>query len=540
MQVLDLRVPMRDGVELAADVVLLADGVPRPVLLVRTPYSRGAMRLVHDVVGLARSGWAVVVQDVRGRFDSGGRFTAFTQEVDDGFDTVDWCARAAWSDGHVVMTGWSYVGAACWSAATSGHSALRAVQPIVAAGDIDEAMLYEGGAFQVGLVQPWVLGLLASDPASTQAQRQRAGDLGARWPEVLRAAPGVDPVAELSATYADWRRRRPAVDGRTSSPVAVPAFQVAGWYDIFLESALRQWTANASQGVPQRLVIGPWSHSNGLSNLHPEIDFGGAANGVYGGVLGSALEWTRGVLRGDNVETGIRFFVMNEGWDEVDSWPPAATDLVLHLSRVNPAAANNGAGVLRPDPPPEPGRDELRHDPADPVPTRGGRVLGPFLPLPGPVDQRPVEQRSDVLVYTSEVLDQPLRVVGTVRAQVVVDSTGRSLDVAVKLSDVHPDGRSINVVDSIRRTDVVPGEPLVVPVELGTTAYVFPAGHRVRLTVAGSNFPRFDVNPTTGEAPGTARRLLPAVHGVHHGPTRGSTLHLPVRPLDAGVSKQTY
>lgn len=237
------------------------------------------------------------------------------------------------------------------------------------------------------------------------------------------------------------------------------AFQVAGWYDIFLESSLRHWAANQAVERPQRLVIGPWSHSNGLSNLHPEIDFGAGANGVYMGVLGAALHWMRRVLDGAAVEPGISCFVMGEGWRELASWPPPARDLGLHLS-TGPIGACGlaGDGALLRRRPTTNGTDEVRHDPADPVRTRGGRGLGPFLPLPGPVDQRLVEGRRDVLVYTSELLDESVPVVGMIRARLAVDSAARSLDVAVKVCDGYPDGRSINVVDSIRRVDVVAGQ----------------------------------------------------------------------------------
>lgn len=484
VEVRDERVPMRDGVLLAADVVLADPATPRPVLLVRTPYSRGAMRLVHDVLGLARSGWAVVVQDVRGRFDSGGTFVPFAQEIDDGYDTIDWCARQPWSDGRVAMTGWSYVGATQWLAAAAAHPALLAINPIVGAADIDAAMVREGGAFQVGLVQPWALGLAASDPRATDEHRQRAGQLGAAWPQTLRAPAAQDPVAELLPYYAAWRDGSADAERFPHEHVGVASFQVAGWYDIFCESALRHFTALASSGRPHRLVIGPWSHSNGLSNLHPEVDFGGPANGAYGGVLGGALDWMRRALDGEDVPSGVSCFVMHGGWQELPSWPPAAAARLLHL----------GPGTLSAAPT-APGEVMLEHDPDDPVPTRGGRVLGPFLPLPGPVDQRPIEARADVAAFTSEPLDEPLTVAGQVVARVVLTTSAEVVDVVVRLCDVEPDGRSLNVVDSVRRLKATPGEELHVDVTVGSTAYVFRTGHRVRVHVAGSSFPRFDVQP---------------------------------------------
>jgi putative CocE/NonD family hydrolase len=408
------------------------------------------------------------------------------------------------------MTGWSYVGAIQWLAALSGHPALRAINPIVGAGDIGDAMLHEGGAFQIGLVQPWVLGLAASDPRADEAVRQKAGALGAAWPETLRAPAHADPVADLVPHYAAWRQ------GRTATPASVagrydaldvPTFQIAGWFDIFCESALRHWVGLAGSPRPHRLVMGPWSHSNGLSNLHPEVDFGGTANGVYAGFQGAALDWMRRALDGEDVPGGMSCFVMHEGWRELTSWPPPAVEHVLHLSDgVLTAAPADGSGTV-----------ELRHDPADPVPTRGGRVLGPFLPPPGPVDQRPVEARDDVAVFTSQPLDRTVTVMGPVRAQVCVTSSSPALDVAVKLCDVDPSGRSFNVVDSVARVAGVPEQPALVQVAVGSTAYAFRPGHRIRVHVAGSNSPRFDVHPQH-----------PAVHRLHWGKDSGSRVTLPV------------
>lgn len=516
VDVRDVRIPMRDGTLLAADIVRLADGGAAPALLVRTPYSRAAMRLVHDVVGLARDGWTVVVQDVRGRFDSEGVFDAFTQELADGYDTVDWCARQLWCDGRVAMTGWSYVGATQWLAALGGHPALLAINPIVGAGDIADAMLAEGGAFQVGLVQPWVLGLAASDPAGTAEVRARAGALGAQWEQTLRAAPGADPVAALFPGYAAWRRGITSATTVTDryEELDVAVFQITGWYDIFCESALRHWQGMLGSRRPRRLVIGPWSHSNGLSNLHPEMDFGGAANGVYAGVTGAALGWMRDVLNGQPVASGITCFVMHEGWRELTSWPPPGRDVVLHLGE---------EGLLLPTPSRD-GADVIRHEPANPVPTRGGRVLGPFLPMPGPVDQRTVEARDDVLVYTTEPLAEDVVLMGMVRGTFRVQSTAASIDVTVKLCDVQPDGRSFNIVDSVRRRDLAPGTWVDVDVDVGSTAYRVRRGHLLRLHVSGSNFPRFDVNPGSAGETGTATFLHPAEHRV----AWGSQVRLPV------------
>jgi putative CocE/NonD family hydrolase len=199
-------------------------------------------------------------------------------------------------------------------------------------------------------------------------------------------------------------------------------------------------------------------------------------------------------------------FVMHEGWRQLSAWPPETSSYVVHLGERTLTTAMPPAGAV-----------VLPHDPDDPVPTRGGRGLGPFLPAAGPVDQRPIESRRDVAVFTGEPLNEPLTVIGMVRAQVSVASTAPSVDVAVKLCDVEPDGRSLNVVDSVSRLHVSPGESVLVDVAVGSTAYRFRPGHRLRVIVSGSNFPRFDLNPEQA-----------AEHTVRWGDGTGSRLVLPL------------
>jgi uncharacterized protein len=482
IQVGDERVRLRDGTSLATDICLDPSGPPRPALLIRTPYSRAAARDAYDLVGLAREGWGVVLQDVRGRFDSTGEFDPFLQEVSDGVEVVGWCAEQPWCDGRVVMTGISYLGGAQWAAAHGAPPALAGINPSLAPASPPAASLREGGALLLGLAQPWMLGVLASSPSS--AVRPRAQELAGDWRRVLRAPAADDPVRALSRAYDLWRSGVAAADEWL--PVRVPGFQLAGWYDPFCESAIRAHARQAAAGVPIVTVVGPWTHNERLTNMTPEWDFGPAANGELADVRGEGLRWLRARLAGEPASSYVRYFVMGAGeWRTSTSWPPAgmayaswhfAPDGTLVRSR-----ADNG--VL-----------SWRHDPADPVPSWGGRVLGPMLPLPGPADQRPVQQRRDVVVFTSDVLAQPVDIAGEVRATVTVSSSARSMDVTVKLCDVHPDGRAFNVVDGIQRMPAVAAAETVA-VSIGNVAHTFLPGHRIQVEVAGSNFPRFDLNP---------------------------------------------
>lgn len=537
----ETRVAMRDGVELATDVVVTHDRVPKPALLVRGPYSRATSRQGSDPIALARSGWAVVVQDVRGRFGSGGTFDPFRQEGRDGADTAAWVAAQPWCDGRVVGFGGSYLGFSSWYTAGEDPGALDVIVPSAAGGSQRRAMVYEGGALQLGLVVSWVTDVLIIDPHGPAAQRQRAIELSSDWDALFRQPLGWHPLRELFPPFASWLEPEDdsywsSVDVTPRLPrLDLPAFQVAGWYDIFCEDALmlhaqmRERAASEYARASQRLIVGPWTHTTMLLPITTEFDFGPMAAGATQGLPQVMLEWARRVLDREPVEDGVTVFVMGSGvWRDLPVWPPRSTPLRLYLSSGRGANGLRGDGVLLRAPAEGVATDRFRYDPQDPVPTRGGRTLGPMRPMAGPVDQRPVEERDDVLVFTSAVLESDLTVMGQVGAEVVFETEGRSADVTVKLVDVWPDGRAYNVVDSVQRADFTPGRSRSVQVAVGSTAMCFRAGHRIRVEVSSSNFPRFDRNPSTGVAAGQAEVLEPAWQTVHHGARAASHLTLPV------------
>lgn len=535
----DVRVPMRDGATLAADVFLPDDRAPRPAILARTPYSRATARAGHDPVALARAGWAVVVQDVRGRFDSHGTFDPFHQEGPDGADTIAWIADQPWCDGRVAMVGASYLGLSQWQAALEQPPALKAVAPMVVGGEVRDSWMYEGGALQLGFAVPYALLLALSGEPDDAAQEQLL-DVGRDIGAAVRIPLASHPLRVLFPPFERWID---ASDDGYWSPldfasrarkVEVPAFQVAGWYDIFCESnlahhvALRDGAGTSAARDGQRLIVGPWVHAGLFAPSTAEFDFGLEASGLLEGLPGSQLDWLQQAVDGEEVDGGVSVFVMGSGrWVDLDAWPPPARPLRLYLSSQAGANSLHGDGTLLTAPPPA-GRDRFRYDPDDPVPTHGGRTLGRAVPLAGPADQRVVEQRPDVLVYTSEPLDHDVTVIGQVVATVMFASDGASADVTVKLVDVWPDGRALNVVDSVRRVPLEPGVAVPVEVTVGSTAQCFRAGHRIRVEVSSSNFPRLDRNPSTGEPAAEATRFEAAWQTVHHGGDLPSHVTLPV------------
>ena len=529
----DMRVPMRDGTQLAADLITVDDGVARPALLVRSAYSRAASRAAEDPVGLAQLGWAVVIQDVRGRFDSEGEFNPFLQEGPDGADTIAWCAAQPWCDGRVATWGASYLGATQLRAALERPPALAAMSPWVTSGWQDEGWTYEGGALQFGFVMPWSVMMAASDPRATPAQLTKAMAAGEDWDRLYRRSLGAHPARKLFPPFASWISREsdahwtPSATTKALKRVSTPGFFVAGWFDIFCDSSLRTWqtlrdhAATPEARAAQRMVVGPWTHAGLFQEATPEMMFGTIGNGMAQDVRGEALRFLRACVDGQQPDGGLKVFVMGANeWREYEAWPPPSTLTTWFFDANEGANSIHGDGVLRTEPAPGGGRDTFEYNPRRPVPTWGGRTLGPFLPFAGPADQRAVEQRDDVLVYTSSALKKPMTIVGNVTATVRFATTAPSADVTVKLVDVHPDGRAMSVVDSVRRLTFTPGRPKDVVVAVGATALAFGKGHRIRVEISSSNFPRLDRNPSSEEHWGDATTLRGATQTVLRGGAR--------------------
>lgn len=510
------RIPMSDGIWLTTDVIRPDVGGQLPVLLVRTPYSRAAYRAGHDVLGAARAGWAVVVVDVRGRFESPGEFFAFEQEVVDGHACVDWAARQPWSSGAVAMTGMSYLAMAQWGAAAACHPALRAINPVLGCAGDPSAWAYEGELFQVGLVGSWLLGVVATSGTLPREVRQRAVSLAADWRTAFASPADADPLSELSPIYRKWRNRTPPQIGAAADSNLIPSFEVAGWFDPFCDQMLADYERRRSSApnVARKLIVGPWSHEERLYSRYPELDLGITGDGSALQIAERGLEWIAAAIRGTGRESGIECYITGSGeWRSYITWPPPAQERALYLA-AGDQLDDRRSGVLLAAPLEFAGRHRYCHDPHNPVPTWGGRALGPYLPMPGPCDQRSVLGRSDVLTFVSEPLRQPLTVVGMAGADLFLDSHKAIVDVHLKVSDGHPDGRIFGLSDSGIRTRVVAGQSCRVPA--GSLAHTFLSGHRIVAQVCSSNFPRLELWQQKADM------------GVLSGPATPSRLVLPV------------
>ena len=573
---IDKSVPvaMRDGVSLATDVYRPDADQPCPTLVNRLPYNKELGTLVSfsfDVLRGVQAGYAVVVQDTRGRFASDGEFNPFFDEARDGADTIAWAAAQPWSSGAVGMVGGSYFGATQWTAATQTPPALRAIAPFVTTDQYYESWAYQGGAFELGFNLNWALSSLALGEVGRRMGSGKASydDLAAAVAavdandELYRRMPlrGLHELEGLAPYYDEWLAH-PSYDEfwRATAPresfadITVPALNMGGWHDLFLKGTLANYVGMKVHGGSeqarrhQRLVIGPWAHG-AATGWFPERSYGLMSGTDASDITGLQLRWFDWLLKGEDTgiehDKPVRLFVMGpDVWRDENDWPLPDTDYTdyfLHSDgRANTAAGDGSLSTRAPGS--EPG-DVYLYDPRDPVPTTGGATFLPGLFIganAGQRDQRAVEGRHDVLCYTTPPLDAPLEVTGPLQLVLHVSSSAPDTDFTGKLVDVGPDGRAVNVADGIQRARyrhslsepslLVPGDVYELTVDLVATAYVFSTGHRIRLEVSSSNFPRFDRNTNTGGviASESEADIRQAVNRVHHDMSHPSRLVLPL------------
>ncbi|MEU8802159.1 CocE/NonD family hydrolase [Spirillospora sp. NPDC048819] len=513
--VLDQPIEMRDGTVLRADVHRPAGDGRHRTVLVRNPYGEPVFRSV-PVTPYLRAGMAVVLQHCRGRGGSDGEFTPWADEGRDGADTVDWITAQPWSNGEVAAAGTSYPAGCALQLASERPAALKAVVATMTPHDFYDGLNYHGGAFALGSAFFWAAtqGLLGAlhDMAAGEDAGARLGalmralaDPGAAMSAVpLRDAPGVADAFPFWRDWVDHPERdsywTAVAETLRHDRIGVPVLHTAGWFDVFLRGTLE----NYSRIPGGRLIIGPWTHMSQMAGVG-ELHFGHAASAQSALLERAQLEFLKGNTEGPKV----RYFTMGaDVWREAGAWPPpgaADTRYYLHPD-----------GSLSPDVPDgDAAPSRFVHDPADPVPTHGGQLLLHDPVNVGPRDQRAVEARPDVLCFTTPVLDRDVEVTGPVTAVLHAATSATGADWTAKLVDVWPDGRAMNVLDGIVRS---PGGQSRHEIDLVATSQTFRAGHRIRVQIASSNFPRFDRHPA----------MTRAEHTVFHDASRPSWITLPV------------
>jgi putative CocE/NonD family hydrolase len=559
----DVPVPMHDGTILRADIYRPDTSSRFPVLLQRTPYGKGFSETSYALIAAERD-YAVVIQDTRGRWASEGDGYPFIYEKADGYDTIAWVANQSWSNGKVGMFGGSYVGYTQYAAAVSQHPALKTIIPAITFCD-PQAVLYQGGTLALGAGLSW--NLLAGAQMAIMRRNATPAEMAQLWSQFIAVVNGLGtgetfrhlPLTEIPlvgrtglVTYLADAIAHPAHDdywNQITCPydkLTLPIFHLGGWYDIFISNTHRDFIALNSQGnLHQKLLIGPWTHGK-FDNVNGEIDFGLQSSGIL--MLPEELMlhwfdfWLKDIDNGVKEEPPIRIFVMGDNqWRNENEWPLARTKYTsYYLHSQGRANSLNGDGSLSLEPPADEPVDTFVYDPRNPVPTRGGGLCCYQAALPpGAYDQREVEGRPDVLVYTSPPLDQNIEITGPIQLIVWITSNAPDTDFTAKLVDVGPCGYARNVQDGILRlryrepgqvTPLHPGEAYPITIDLAATSNVFKANHRIRLEISSSNFPRFDRNTNTGRTLGEEIELRPALQTVLHDTQHPSHLILPLIP----------
>jgi len=538
-QWIDVPVRMSDGINLSTDIRLPDPTGSFPTLLLRTPYGNTDPSAILRYV---ETGYAVVMQDCRGRFDSEGRFNPFA-ETGDGRDTIAWIRSQPWCNGRIGMIGGSYLASTQLAAASTNPDGLEVIVPRVMGRDAFKDMLYYNGVLNLPIAVGWGL-----------AMAGRAGQSNATtdWIRVYRHLPlqTMDEAAGYNLPYFKNWLAHPRYDGfwEALSVEAhyahfnIPMLHIGGWYDIYNDGTLRNFQGIRAQGGPrarpfQKLVMGPWAHALNTRILGP-VDFGPNAITDLDGL---EARWLSRFLKDDSpdvdTEPPVRLFIMGTNvWRDEPEWPLArAVEQAWHLDSAGNANSLNGNGILTTGHPHGADTDCYTYNPEHPVPCLGGCFFGPSA---GPQDHAAIEHRHDVLVYTGPVLQEPLETTGYITAVLYIASDAPDTDFVARLCDVHPDGRSLVLCDGIVRTRfregldhevmMQPGRVYELTIGMTATANTFLPGHRVRLEITSSCFPRFARNLNTGDPIPTAIRMQCARQTIHHSTSYPSRLILPI------------
>ena len=577
----DVPARMRDGTILRANVYRPAGEGKWPVLLTRLPYGKDFPigTSILDPAQVARRGYVVIVQDTRGRSNSGGGWRPFINEAQDGVDTIEWASKLHYSNGTVGTYGASYFGFTQWSAAVHQPEALKAMIPMVTWNDPLNGVTARGGALELGSIGSWNL-MMGLDVLI----RRHRGDPQSLGRSIYMLAKEMDALASMGysslplSEFAPLKRHDVAsyyfenfarqLDRESEQiksmtilgqheQVTVPTLNIGGWYDIFLKDTLSNFKIMREHGSSpearqSKLLIGPWTHS-GYTNPIGELNFGFASSAAFIDLqidlVSLQVRWFDHWLKGKDTgmlrEAPIKLFVMGANvWRDEQEWPLArAVETRYYLHSGGQANSARGNGLLSTEAPGAESPDQYDYDPANPVITLGGSLLMSPEFRPGPFDQSKTESREDVLVFTTLALEQDVEVTGLITVHLWATSSAPDTDFVARLVDVYPNGYAQNLNDGIIRaryrnfaqgeapTLIEPGKAYEYEIDLWATSNLFKAGHAIRLDVTSSNFPRWDRNPNTGHEFGADDELAVAHQTILHDSEHPSYVVLPIVPL---------
>jgi putative CocE/NonD family hydrolase len=574
----DVPVEMSDGVVLRANIYRPKQEGKWPVLLHRHPYNKDNSPVsfgLYDISRAVRQGYVVIVQDTRGRFASEGDWELFStsqQEASDTVETIRWASTLPFSNGKVGSFGESYSAFVQWAGMLQHPHELKAAAPSFSWSDPFDGFIYRGGALELGFLSYWQLGMYLDTLSRIYADEQeRAIALAQLISDIdqlkteIKALPlnnfapfARNKVAPAILQHFERGMAQDDVDALSLKgkydKFTVPTLNMAGWYDIFLQGTIENFLHMRNKGgSPEarqsKLVIGPWVH---LDHSHQagEVNFGLAADSAVVDLVGLQLRWFDHFLKGKDTgilnEAPVKLFVMGENvWRDEYEWPLARTIYTpYYLHSQGHANTLLGDGVLSTIAPDQEAADHYTYDPLNPVITKGGAIMMlPDFPS-GAMDQREIESRDDVLVYTTPVLEEDIEVTGPVKVKLWASSSALDTDFVARLVDVHPNGYAQNLTDGIIRAryrNVAKGEApsLIEPrkvylyeIDLWATSNLFKKGHRIRLDITSSNFPRWNRNPNTGRNLGEdqAADVVIARQTIYHDAEHPSSVILPIIP----------
>ena len=542
----DVRIPMKDGVTLSADVYRPDTAGRFPVILIRTPYDNATAGYIRRGRWWASRGYALVVQDVRGRGDSDGQFYPLVHEASDGDETITWAANQPWSSGKVGTTGASYLGWVQGYLAGARNPHLAAMVMIVTPPDPDRSWPVSFGSYAITTIS-W----LASLGGHTQ---QNLSELD------LAKAYGYRPYREMDTqvgrsipVWHDWwdhpRRddywKAQAYQEKLLGSES-PILHVSGWYDDVMIGTMENWTNLTTRATHpeergrQWLVMGPWPHAVNTTTHLGDIDFGSQALIDLDGLqLRWFDHWLKDVDNGIEKDPRARIFFMGENaWHDEIEWPVARTRYVpYYLHSGGKANSGIGDGTLSIAPPVDEIADHFRYDPQNPVPFLGADT---YAQAGGPDDYRPVERRDDVLVYSSPVLTQSLKVCGPIKARLHAASSAKDTDWTVMVLDVHPGGYAQRLNDGIVRARfrkgwdreewLTPGKAEPYDIDVWATCQTILPGHRLRVDISSSANPKWDPNTNTGGPLGRETTGVTADQTIYHDQSHPSQIIIPIVP----------
>lgn len=544
----DVECRLSDGTILRADVYRPNDHERHPVLMIRLPYDKKTPRYYDEYLEVPRmvqAGYVVILQDVRGRFASEGEFYPFIHEGKDGYDSVEWASKLPYSNGKVGLFGMSYHGYTQLAAAAEKPPSLKAIAPVMTMAEPWADMLNDSDcASDIGTFNTWTLASILPN------QLERRGDPKAAkvqayiddLPKLLSYAPSNEwpPMKELDPVsfFFDVVNQKVKEDDlkRTDlnaklQEVDIPALFIGGWFDSLLKPTLKTYQV---YNAPSMLWIGPWTHEEMSGQAGEKFFKNGATNIGVDGVADPTelhIKWFDKWLKDKSLdlEKSVHLYLLGQKkWQSFDKWPPASNTKEFFLNSEGMAKTRHGDGRLINSPANKQTTNQLKLNPANPVPTRGGGVLMAGYDS-GMFEQGDIQDRNDVLVYTSAPLEEDLDIIGIVRATVWVSSSTPLMDIFLRVSDVEPTNKVYNVVDTFHRESVAKAdEPFCVNLDVNHTAYRFKVGHCLRVEIAASNAPRVDVNLNNGKTSKTSSAGEIAFETVYHGGEHPSKLILPV------------